>query len=201
LALHETALISMEQGRAALDLAKQSQDADLELAINALTIAFEREVGGPLKARTLTDYRLDGTGGDWLVLPFIPVQSIAKLDIRYTDGTSYLVLIDDTKWTVGKKSGLLELVEDCFVEGRQNILVTMSVGWAPGDLELAELQMLLIMQLKVDWNRIKNNEIGLSSRTMADGGVNFAGGWGVSPPRRFLLEVSDGLERFKDKRP
>lgn len=200
MALSTTALLSLEETRDALKQKGQFDTDDVIRMINALTLVFEKQTGRLLKQRTLTDYRVDGSGDRSIVLPWIPVQSVSRVDIRNCDDSVNVVITDSTKWKLDKKSGILELFENLFVEGDRNVLVTMSVGYADADIELDELKNLLVMQLIIDWRRIKNNEVGIASRSMADGNVTFSGGWGMSPPRRLLKEVEDGLVAFRDER-
>lgn len=195
MALHATALLSLQEAQGALKLKTAQDDATLELIVNALTLTFEKEAGRPLKQRTLTDYRIDGTGESWVLLPFSPVQSITSISIRYRDDTVYATISDSSKWKLIKRTGRLELFEDVFLEGDSNVLLTMSVGFLETEIEWDTARDLFVMQLRHSWRFHQTNNFGLVSKSDADGSVSFF------PPNRLLREVKDGLAALRDHRP
>jgi hypothetical protein len=129
-------------------------------------------------------------------LPFVPVQSLTKIDLRYSIAdTVYKTLTDPTKWILKDKAiGLLQLTEDYFVSGCRNVLLTMSVGYLATDMEYAQLQALLLTQLQFDYRKWDRNEIGVTSRSLQDGNIGFV------PSTQLLREVRDGLDLLVDRR-
>ena len=195
MAVNATALVTLSEAKAFLSLTSDAFDADIERRINGLTAAFERESNRKIKQQTLTDYRVDGNGRTSMLLPFIPTQAVTKVQIRYWDETIYKTITDTSKFVLADKNlGILRLLEDVFIRGSRNVLISMSVGYLSTDNEYGKLQELLLLQLKFDWKKWDQNEIGQSARSLADGNLQFI------PTGQFLREVSEGLMLFKDRK-
>ena len=196
MALNANALVTLPQAKGNLGETSSANDEIIERQINALSLSFESGTGRKLKQQTLTDYRVNGNSKTYLFLPFVPVQSVSKVEIRYSINDSiYKTITDTSKFLLkDKRTGILQLKEDSFVCGVKNILVTMSVGYLATDGELAQAQALLLTQLKFDYNKWQHNEIGVTSRTLQDGSIGFVTG------SQFLKEVREGLEALQDRR-
>jgi hypothetical protein len=197
MALNALALLTLDEARAAVGLKNSSSDTDLELIVNALTVAFEIEVRGPLKQRTISDYRLDGNGKNEIMLPFAPIQSVTKVEIRNGLDDSVMKVISDTSKFVLKdrERAILLLKEDVFTRGMQNILITMNAGYLATDIQMDFAKNLLTMQLSASWQRFQNKEWGITSKTLADGAITFSS----MPTMHYLLkEVRDGLSTLRD---
>jgi hypothetical protein len=194
--LNPNALVTLAEAKSFLKESASTNDLEIERRINSLTATFENELDRKIKQQTLTDYRIDGTGKYYALLPFVPVQSVTKVEIRYQQTELvYKTITDPAKFTVKDKDlGLLELVEDVFSAGTKNILITMSVGYLTTDLEYPLLQSLLLVQLKFDFKKWDQNEIGVSSRSLQDGNIQFI------PTGRLLREVQEGLMTLRDNR-
>ena len=195
MALHANALIQdLAELKDVLRVKSSEDDIDLERLVNAMTVTFESEAGRPLRKRTLTDYRLDGTGTNKLYLPFVPVSNVTKVQIRYDYNDAVYRTITDTAQFVLKSGdlGLLQLVNDWFIRGDRNILVTMDVGFQTTDMEFATAIDLMYMQIAHSFRMVKNGELGLTNKTYSDGSVSFF------PASRLLKEVADGLLSIKD---
>src|ERR1043166_9457929 len=123
------ALITVSDGKALLKESSTHNGGAIERRVNSLRFTFEAYVGRKIKQQTLTDYRVDGNNKTHLILPFVPVQSLTKIDIRYSiDDTVYKTITDSSKWTLKDKYlGLVQLKEDVFIAGSRNVLLTMSV--------------------------------------------------------------------------
>jgi hypothetical protein len=194
--LSAAALITVSDAKAFLKESSTDNDGDIERRINGLSFIFEAYVGRKIKQQTLTDYRVDGNNKTHLILPFVPVQSLTKIDIRYSiDDTVYKTITDSSKWTLKDKYlGLVQLKEDVFIAGSRNVLLTMSVGYLATDLDFSQYQTLLLTQLQFDYRKWDRNEIGVTSRSLQDGNIGFV------PSTQLLREVRDGLDLLVDRR-
>ena len=190
------AIVTLNEAKAFLIEKSTEFDSDIQNQINGLSTIFDRELGRKIKNQTLTDYRVDGTGYYRIILPWAPVQSVSKVDIRNDcDDSVYKTITDSSKWILkDKKQGLLQMVEDVLICGSRNILITMSVGYIDADVELAAIKDLFLKQLKFNYVRWRNQEIGVQSRTFQDGSIGFI------PSGGMLKEVTENLQGFRDTR-
>src|ERR1043166_5908887 len=194
--LSAAALIKASEGKVFLKENSFHKYGDIGRRINGLSFIFEAYVGRKIKQQTLTDYRVDGNNKTHLILPFVPVQSLTKIDIHYSiDDTVYKTITDSSKWTLKDKYlGLVQLKEDVFIAGSRNVLLTMSVGYLATDLDFSQYQTLLLTQLQFDYRKWDRNEIGVTSRSLQDGNIGFV------PSTQLLREVRDGLDLLVDRR-
>lgn len=92
MALATTALLTLDEGKAALGTTGTSDDALLERAVNVASAWADFVAGRPLKARAITNLRLAGPSGRRLYLPVVPISLTATLTLT----------VDDTAQTVWK---------------------------------------------------------------------------------------------------
>lgn len=195
MALHATALIDdLTELKEVLKIPGNQDDANLEMLVNGITAKFETVTERMLRKRTLTDYRINGNGLMEILLPWVPVQSVTKVEIRNTADDSVQAVVTDTSKFIlkDKKLGLLTMKENVLVCGLKNILVTMEVGFNLTDMEFADCKTYLFKQLAFEYRLLRNNELGLQTRTFQDGSISFV------PPVALLKEVEDGLRYWKD---
>lgn len=195
MALTANALLTLAEAREELREKSQAFDSVIERRINALSETFEGRSGWILTEQDLEGYRVSGAGGRILLLPIVPIQDVDKIEIRSAfDDTVVTTITDTSKFILKGKdkyehsiTGRLQLFEDIFIRGTDNIAIDMTVGFAADHPRIHEAKRLLIMQLQFEYRRWQQNEAGVISRSLADGSVSFA------PPQNLLKEVEDGL--------
>lgn len=207
MSLNANAIASMDEAREELRETSQKYDAVLERRINALSQIFEKQSGLILVQKTLTGFRVNGSGCEALMVPLLPLQSVSKIDMRYDfDDSSYIDPITDTTTFIVKDkdeyghshTGYLQLLLTgsiyWFPPGKNNILLDTIVGYASTHPVRAEVQRLFFMQLSYEYRRWQQNETGLLGRTQSDGNVSFA------IPHNLLQEVVEGLDSLRIRR-
>ena len=211
MALNANAIVDIAEAMAFIR--EKAEPAALERKINSLSGNFERVSCRKIKLQTVTDYRVDGSGSSSLLdyrdgrssssllLPFVPCQSVSKIEIRYRDESVYKIFTSAADFVLKDKNvGLLTLINDFFPRGERNILLTMSVGYLATDMEFAAFQEAFLTQLKFDYRKWDHDEVGLSSRALADGSIQFMGGQFATVKTHFLREVQDLLDLYRDRR-
>ena len=196
MALNANAIVDIADAMAFIQ--EKANPAVLERKINSLSGNFERVSCRKIKLQTLTDYRVDGSGNSSLELPFIPTQSVTKIEMRFRDESIYRTLTSAADFAL-KNGRVLTLLKDVFLRGELNILLTMSVGYLATDMEFAAFQEAFLTQLKSDYRKWDHDEVGLSSRALADGSIQFMGGQFATVKTHFLREVQDLLELYRDR--
>jgi uncharacterized phiE125 gp8 family phage protein len=195
MALNANALLAMPEAKSYLKITSEETDSVIERMINSLSTEFETATGRKVKQQTLTDYRIDGNGECSILLPFVPVQAVTKVDIRYRDETVYKTITDTAKFVIkDKRLGLFGLLEDIFLCGERNILITMSVGFQAADVDWPTYQKHFLDQLTWDYQEWDKNITGVTSRSLQDGSVQYL------PRSRFIPKVQEFLEYSRDKR-
>jgi hypothetical protein len=147
----------------------QDHDTELERLIVAVQAFLEKECERTFEQDTVTEYF---NGGDWrdrLIVARPPIVSITNLwddpaRVYATPISSSHYVIDDAEAGVIRLDGLE------FVKGLRNIKVTYVGGFAeiPGDLEEAAIELVWAAHMKGE-----QNLIGVRSRSIADGSVQF----------------------------
>lgn len=197
MSLHASAIFSsLDEVKPALRISGQSEEPDLERLINALTATFELVSSRKLKQRVLTDYRVDGNGYREISLPYVPASAVTKVDIRHPlNDAVYKTVTDTTKFVLkDPELGLLLMKEDTLIYGNRNVLVSFTAGFASDDIRWQLIKDLMLQQLSFSYRLVRNNEVGLVTKSYSDGSVSFF------PPQRLLKEVRDGLTDIKDWR-
>lgn len=153
----------------------QEHDAELARLIPAVQTFLEEECERTFEQATVTEYF---NGHDWrdrLIVARPPIVSITNLwdDLARVYATPLAVssyVIDDAEAGVIRLDGLT------FSKGLRNIKLTYVGGFAaiPTDLEQAAIELVWAAREKG-----VNNLVGVRSRSVADGNVQYVNlGWG-----------------------
>jgi len=189
-------IVTIEEAREELfEKGNQYDDAILR-RIAALSHVFEAETGWSFKQRVLTARRVDGEGQYFLLLPFVPVQSVSAIEIRSEMTDAVVSTLAPTDFILkDAERGRIQLLNgQCFPPGFRNVLVTMTIGFLATDERLARAKALLLEQLSFDYHTWQNHEQGIVAKSFSDGNVSFA-------PRTHLLQkVQDGLDALRSWR-
>ena len=170
------ALLTLDEAKAQLDITTDSEDAELQAYIDALTAPIERHVG-PVEIRTVTEV-VNGRAA--LVLTQVPVVSLTSLTPLTTGGTA----IGAGDVFVDNDSGVVHRV-DCgqFAGGPWTAVYEAGRGEVPPTINLAA--RILLQHL---WRTQYGASRGLSG---IGGGEDFSvnepiAGWGYAIPNRVL---------------
>ena len=168
-----------------LRIASDDTTFDVQLAsfITGLSFEFNRYCRREIKARDRTDY-YDGTGSSKLFVHHYPINTITTLhadsDREYGDDA----LIASGDYILYKEIGLITLDGSVFGESPLEIKLVYNGGYTtiPADVLGA-----FRAQLKYLFNRWKDNEDGLSSKTMGDGSIQIVAEDFLKPVKRVLI--------------
>lgn len=172
--LSGNAIVTLADARVFLGYATSTattNDGIITTMINSISQLLEIETSRKVIQQTLTGYRLDGTGRREILVPYVPLQSVSSVVIndRITDTTLYTF----TSYSVtNPDTGCLMLTDgNIFPRGRNNVVLGLSVGWGATAPELSIFQQACFLQLKNDYKRWENQEVGLVQRSLPDGSV------------------------------
>jgi hypothetical protein len=197
MSLNANAIVSLAEGKAFLEENGNAKDTLIERLINSISTQIEAAVARKVAQQTLTAYRMDGNGSTSMRFPHTPLKSISSLvskspvdDTTLTTFTSFSIINPNT-------GNVLLTAGEVFPCGRDNIVATMSVGYATSpaeDNDLSTFKLATLMQLKNNFKRYESQEIGLLGHSMPNGAVTLA------PPRGLLLEVLEMIRPFTAQR-
>lgn len=154
----------------------QEHDDELERIIPAVQAFLEEECGRVFEAGDVTEYF---DGDEWRSLLLVarpPVNSIVNI---WDDTTRvFATPIDATQYEIrDAKAGIIRLLDGLrFSCGQRNIKITYNGGYTsiPMDLQQAAIEMVWAAREKGS-----HNLIGVRSRSIADGNIQFVNlDWG-----------------------
>lgn len=151
-----------------------SQDALLEVILNAISDTFDRYVGRALAKAAYTAAYLDGNGRPTLYLPNRPVVSITSIeedDETLTEGEEYNYMLYAEEGKLVKTEGGI------WMKGPKTIKITYTAGYVvqgatpeAGETALpADLWLACAMQAAREWKKAQQNEWGMTSKSSPDG--------------------------------
>lgn len=193
MAVNANAIITLAEGKVFLGeaAATGTNDGTIEEMINSISTLIEIEVARKVVQQTVSSYRMDGNGKTYLMVPYVPLKSVTSVVVKDTRDDTTLETYTSFS-VVNANTGRLMLTDgNVFPEGRDNVVLGMSVGFATTDYELAVFKEAAYLQLKNDYKRWESQEIGLMSRSLPDGSVT------LTPPRGLLLQVLEMIRPYK----
>lgn len=175
LATYALTTFSRYQALRGSGLAPNSDQAQVELLINAVTEDGEALAGRLLKARTygagaglLDPHDFDGSGTDTLILPAYPVNTVTHVYIDDTWVFGAGTEVDSGDYTWYPDEGLLVYPRGTFPKGRKNVRVEYNGGFStvPDRIQRATVEAVV-------WNlsRLRGNSIGMRTQS-TDAGVS-----------------------------
>jgi len=188
MALNSNALTTLATAKTYLKIptGELSQDALVELYINAASQELEQECDRKLKTQAITETR-HGRKQNILLLKEWPVTAIAELRIdgqaNFTDPST---LIPATDYRLGEDAQSIVLLNRVFPNGYGNIKAVYTAGYVtvPSDLEHACLWLVSWFQQMRD-----SKDIGRESKSKGDESVTMLQ---TSPQY-----VKDAIARYK----
>jgi hypothetical protein len=159
-----------------IDGSNQEHDAELQRLITAVQDFLEGECGRVFDRATVTEYYHGDDWRDRLLVARPPIVSITAL---WDDPARiYVTPISASKYAIeDAEAGLIRLLDGLtFSQGLRNIKITYVGGFAemPKDLEQAAIELVWAAREKG-----VHNLIGVRSRSIADGNVQFVNlDWG-----------------------
>jgi uncharacterized phiE125 gp8 family phage protein len=173
MALNANALTTLAQAKSYLKIPSgvTSDDALVELFINAASADLERDCDRLFKAQTITEYQ-DGKGHNAILLREWPLNSITEVRVDAgSDFTDADTLLDADEYRIHDEENALIRVNALWPKGYRNIKIIYNAGFAtiPADLEHAVLWI-------VTWYyKIRNAEdIGRSTKSKEGETVSYS---------------------------
>lgn len=189
MAVNATAIISLANAKNRLFEAGTTNDSVIEQMIDHFTQRIEAEVGRPVKKRTVTDKRIDGTGDQWIFIPWTPVFSITQFQVRGNEDDSIVATItDSSKWIMKDPDiGEVKLIYDTFVEGRKNILFTGAVGFETTDIRYKAFEEAMYVALSDLYKRWESKSMSVVQKSFPDGSASFISAADLPPAARQMV--------------
>lgn len=155
-------------------------DHELGRLITAAQSWLEQECGRVFDSATVTEYY---HGNDWsecLVIARPPITSITNIWDDPLRAYGSTTLVDATKYAIGDAdAGIISLDGITFQQGLRNIKITYVGGYASTDATLTPLKQALIEMVWAAREKGQHNLVGVRSRSIADGNVQFVNlDWG-----------------------
>jgi uncharacterized phiE125 gp8 family phage protein len=187
------ALITISDCKAFRGIENDVQEHDDELGrlITAAQSWLEQECGRVFDSATVTEYY---NGNDWsdCVVLRRPITSITNIwdDPYRTYGST--TLLDSTKYVIGDaEAGIVLLDGLTFQQGLRNIKITYVGGYASTDATLTPLKQALIEMVWAAREKGQHNLVGVRSRSIADGNVQFVNlDWGSMNLKPIIQQYS-----------
>lgn len=107
-------------------------DPGLAIAIGVATDIVRTFTEQTITAAVNETVVLDGTGGESLLLPELPVTRVRSVTVT-ADGVDE-DLVEDTDWVLNDNGILFRVDDGIWTTGRQNITVVYDHGWADGSI-------------------------------------------------------------------
>ena len=189
MAVSETAIVTLEDAKTRLFESGSGNDSAIEAMIDHATALIEADLGRPVRKRRVTNQRIDGTGTPELLIPWTPVQSIDRIEIRDDyDDSGVQTITDSSKWILkDAETGLMRLTEDIFAEGRANILFTGDVGFAAVDVRFGTFKEAAYIAVDDYYRRWGNREIGVVNKSYPDGSASYVPAASLPPMVRQMI--------------
>lgn len=152
----------------------QEHDAELDRLIPAVQEWLERECERKFEQATVTEYYSGCHRRDLIVVARPPIITVTNLwDDPLRVYATPIPLVNYVVPAVGSEdalAGILRLDHLTFLDGIQNIKITYSGGFEtiPADLEQAAIELVWAAREKG-----LNNLVGVRSRSIADGNVQY----------------------------
>lgn len=144
---------------------ESTDSARIDILIAWAQARAELIIGRSLESVEHTEY-LAGNGGKTIILPVIPVSSIASI---YLDASrAYTTALETTDYYIDAKSGIVRLYTDRTPEGPATVKVIYTAGYTEDTLP-ADIKMALMECIEWNCKRLNDQALGLSSHSTPDG--------------------------------
>lgn len=157
-------LLNRDETMKLLDL-KDDEGATVDFLIGWITSRAESYIGRKLESQDF-EWRLDGTGGNIIVLPACPIVSVTGIYLDYN--RYFTTALDEDDYYCETETGIINLYRHTTPVGAKTVKVVASAGYTadtlPGDLKMA-----FISAIMHHYGKLINQSFGLSSQTSPDG--------------------------------
>lgn len=190
-----SALTTVEVARQHLNvpISDTSQNARLELLINAATQRIETITDRQLKERSHVEYR-NGRRSNILTLRQWPITSVQQLYIDDTNEFSQSTLIDPSDYRITDNGDGILLLSTYFNQGYHNLKVVYTAGYNatfhPG--KLAELELACLWLVEWFYRHRERGDMGRVSKSKGDESVGILA---AMPP--MIREILDDYKRLE----
>jgi len=172
-------LTTLDAAKEYLHIDDTDEDALLLTLINAASEAIEHFTGRIFGSAQFTEYH-DGGGRRAIVLRHLPVLSVTSVhdDLARAFTAEHLLAADE--YTVDAEAAIIRLDAGTFADGRQNVKVICTAGYAsvPKDVALA-----CTILVAAQWERAKRRNDGLSGESSAGHSLAYEDGWPAAARR------------------
>lgn len=195
MAVISAALTTLEVARQHLNVPNSdtSQNARIELLINAATQRIETYTDRQLKERPQVEYR-NGRRSNILMLRQWPVTTVQQVYVDDANAFTESTLLQPSEYRINDDGNGIVLVNSYFTQGFYNIKVVYTAGYNatyhPGKLAELELACLWL----VEWY-YKHRERGDMGRTSKSKGDESVGILSSMPP--MIKEILDDYKRLE----
>jgi len=169
-----TALTTVAQAKAHLSItaSDSSQNARLELFINAATSRIETMTDRKLKERTHVEYRSGKRSNEVMLLQY-PVSSIIELSRDNESIFPSSSIISPSQYALDASSSSVVLLKDVFPSGIRNIKVTYVAGYNETDHpgNLAELEICCLWIVEWFYKHRERGDMGRTQKSKGDESV------------------------------
>ena len=184
--LRDNALTTLATAKSWLKIAEAttSDDAIVELIVNAASQSFEVATNRKIKLQDVTEVR-HGKAGNIMLLREWPVVSVTSVKVDNSSVfTSADSLLAATDYTIGDNAQSLVFHSTNLPRGYNNVQIVYRAGYdeIPADIEMAVLWACSWL-----YNIRKSDDIGRSSKGKGDESV----AWGQDAPEYVLKTIAN----------
>ena len=158
-------ILTVEEVTAILGIpTSDTLEAQYEFLIQWIQSRAESLIGRALELSERTVY-MDGSGKNTLILPVMPVQSIAS--ISFDSSRVFATSVDSADYYCDMRSGVVYF-DYCVPEGRGNVKVVFTAGYDSASLPY-DLKMAMIECISWNVKRLNDKAFGISTRNSPEG--------------------------------
>lgn len=171
MALSPYALTSVAMAKSHLNIAsaETSQDARLELLINAASQRMETMTDRALKSRSHVELR-SGRRSNIITLKQWPVTAISQINIDSDSLFTSTTIIDSSRYAICDEQNSVVLLNDYFDVGFNNVRIAYTAGYNSTDHvgQLADLEVVCLWMVEWFYRHRERGDMGRTSKTKGD---------------------------------
>lgn len=184
MALNANAIISVAEAKTQLKITSSSLDSTLEVWINEASDWIENYINNKVVEQSISSEISDGDDDNRLYPRYFPItqlstesspttaQKLANLQYRDSPDSSWTDIESNINHiAINQRDGYIELYDDIFPTGWQNIKISYKAGYVSADVPL-EFKTICAEMVQVRYNESKqgNDQLSRSSTSSNQGG-------------------------------
>jgi uncharacterized phiE125 gp8 family phage protein len=149
--------------------AETSQDARLELLINAASQRMETMTDRALKSRSHVELR-SGRRSNIITLKQWPVTAISQVNVDNDNLFGATTIVDPSKYAICDEENSVVLLNDYFDVGFNNVRIAYTAGYNSTDHvgQLADLEVVCMWMVEWFYRHRERGDMGRTSKTKGD---------------------------------